>query len=57
MAALIPLPPLNAEGLFMYGMVGLGLAVGFAFAVPIAEKVQANLSGMMPAGKTNSKSY
>ncbi len=45
--AVIPLPPLNAEGIVMYGFMGLGLAVGFAFAVPIGMKVQESLSGGM----------
>jgi hypothetical protein len=44
----IPVPPLNVEGIFLYGSIGLGLAIGFAFFVPLAEKVQSNLTGMMP---------
>ena len=41
----IPLPPLNAEGVFLYGMMAFGLAVGFSIAVPVAERIQANVTG------------
>ena len=36
---------MNVEGVVMYGFMGLGLAVGFAFAVPIGMRIQESLSG------------
>tara|TARA_Y100001963_G_C6434853_1_gene288708 strand:- start:345 stop:503 length:159 start_codon:yes stop_codon:yes gene_type:complete len=39
-----PLPPLNANGIFLYGIMALGLAVGFSLAVPIGERVQSSLT-------------
>ena len=43
--ALFPLPPMNAEGIVLYGFMGLGLAVGFALAVPLGMRVQDSLTG------------
>jgi hypothetical protein len=48
--AVIPLPPLNVEGVFLYGMMAFGLAVGFAIAVPIGERLQSNVAGASSAG-------
>ena len=42
--ALIPLPALNAQSMFNYLGLAVGLAVGFALWVPIGEKVESKLS-------------
>jgi|7_EtaG_2_1085326.scaffolds.fasta_scaffold02521_11 hypothetical protein len=50
-----PFPPLNAEGIVLYGFMAFGLAVGFALAVPIAERIQAQVGTPSSGSKSMSR--